>query len=76
MHFKNIYVCSDAITPLHLVKYFQILSLNKSRAEEVQVICMENVYLFKSLSDKEELYIIYFNVCMYVCMYACMYAHI
>ena len=43
----------------------RILPLNKSRAEEVPAIGMKNVYSFKSFSNSEELYFLYFNILYY-----------
>ena len=47
-----------------MIMIIQILSLNKSRAEEVPAIDTKNVYSFKSLSDGEELYFVHFNTIM------------
>ena len=44
-----------------MCQIIQILSLIKSRAEDVPVIWTKNVYSFKSLSNAEELYFDYFN---------------
>ena len=37
------------------------MSLNESRADELLVIGMKNIYSFKSLSDAAELYFVYFR---------------